>query len=1266
MVRVAAASFRSFLFIAMRLRIFILLFALLSLARAQPTTNGWALVWDDEFDGTTLDTTKWGYWLTGTRRDAVNTPSAVAVGGGNMTLSTYTSGGVHYTGMISTDAKYLPAYGYVEARIDYGDTAGMWSAFWMQSPTMGATIGDGEGSGTEIDICEHRSVDGSSADISNKIVGNIHWDGYGVNHKSVGYDSGSLGLASGFHIYGMEWTPTTQRFYIDGVLKWTVTDATSSPVSRRTEFLILSSEVDDTTTTWAGAKPAAGYGSLLTTTTRMVVDYVRVYQRAETVGNGDLEALVAPWYQLNQASLATTSGRSATQGVRVNPNTTAGSSLEQNIYGLLPATNYVFTGWANAAATPSTPIRLGVKNHGGTQTYQSIGGSAYAQATVPFTTGATNTTATVFAWQPTQYGDAYVDDFLVRRAATVNNGSLETGLPGAWGSLYGGAAVSRDGTNYSGDYALRIPVSTSSAGVEQDIVGLAPSTTYRVSAWTTNGSVALTLGVKNHGGTQVSTNVAASAWTRGTVDFTTGAASTTATVFAYRPTSTAIAYADAFFLYQPLTGVWGSQDVQAAGLAGVAGTLGNRFVIQAAGADIWGTSDNFHFVRQTMVGDGQITARILGLDNTHAAAKTGVMMRESNVETVRSVTVDWTPGQTVELIRRTAASGSSTADVVFGVTSAPWVRLARRGNVFTGYYSADGVVWKHIGPPITIAMASSILVGLPVCSHDTAIFTEAVLDNVSITTPPPDVTITSPSDGVSLPGTGTGVRVTAALVDIGTQGTPAVAWTRVSGPGSVAFANAALADTTATFSAIGTYVLQCAATTAAGTGAAQITVNVFTSPDTALVLWLKLNESSGTTASDSSSNGFTGTATGGVSWLPAGGKLLGAAQFNGTDSYLTVPDNALLDNTAAFTLSYWFKANTINGAGLVSKRNTLSDNNAYTTFLQTDTRLNVDIDGYGDRFTSNTAFSAGAWYHVAVVFDGALAAASRARLYVNGALDIVENETSASVPNYNSTLKVGIANVGTTAFLDGLVDDVRFYRRALTAAEVAGVASKSFAATVSCGTVPSVTDAIAASLTGSASNDISGTLTTGWSKVSGPGAATFGNAALLATTVTFNAPGTYVLRLSATNSVAQDFAEMTVAVAGNPAIFADWQGLTWPGVSDVNIIGPLADADNDGVNNLTEYALGMNAASATTTGLPTSLWRTVSSTDYLSIQIRRPIALTGITYSAEVSGTLASWSAAVQDGAATANGDGTETLYFRDTVPRGTAARFIRLKITQP
>ena len=884
---------------------------------APPSGAGWNLAWNDEFEGTTMDTTKWRHWLLGARRDAVNSPSAVSVADGDLTISTYTSGGIHYTGMISTQDTYPYTYGYIEARINYDSNPGMWSAFWMQSPTMGNPIGSPNVAGTEIDICEHRKVDGSGVNRDGNIGGVIHWDGYGADHKSHGYDSGNLGLGTGYHIYGMEWTPSQQKFYIDGVLRWTINNATNTPVSQRSEFIILSSEVEDGG--WSSAVPAGGYGTLATTTTKMVVDYVRVYRRAETVVNGDFEGKIGPFSSTGQTSWSSTGGRTSPAAAKIAP-TSGGSSVEQTVRGLWPDTQYFLNAWGNAGTT-SPGLFIAAKNYGGSQTGQTLTSASYAQAAVPFTTGATNRTAAVFAYSSNLGSTGYVDDFLLRRAATVNNGQLENGESDAWNSTYGGATVSADSA-YDGEYAWKIPASGSSAGVEQEVVGLTPSTAYRLSGWTTNGNAGLTFGVKNHGATQVTSTVSSNSWTRATVNFTTGAANTTASIFAYRPSSAQTAYTDSFFLYQPLATPWTSADISTTGLSGIAGRLGGKFVLQGGGSNLGGTADQMHFLSQPITGDATITARILGVDTTAYYAKTGLMIRESTAVGARSASVTWGPvNQLAEFNYRATTSGSAaSASTSRDIINPPWLRLTRRGNVFNAFYSPDGIAWTRVGSPQTIAMNSSVLIGIPACSGDTTRLAEAALDNVTITAAVPDVMITSPAEGVTLSNNGQNLRLTATVTD---SGTPTIAWSKVSGPGIVTFANASLADTSATFSAAGTYVLRCSATTAAGTGSDDHTVNVapVAAADSTLALRLKLDESSGTTASDSSGKANHATATGALDWLPSGGAITGAAVFNGTDSYLTVPDNSLLDNTTAFTLSYWFNANSLgNNTGLVAKR----------------------------------------------------------------------------------------------------------------------------------------------------------------------------------------------------------------------------------------------------------------------------------------------------------------------------------------------------------
>src|SRR5258705_5604560 len=107
---------------------FVLLSSSLRPCIAAPPT-GYYLVWADEFNSFSLDATKWDYWLLGNRRDAVNTTSAVSVNGSNLVITTYTSAGTHYTGMIATDGTFRSRYGYWESSIKWGDTNGMWSAF---------------------------------------------------------------------------------------------------------------------------------------------------------------------------------------------------------------------------------------------------------------------------------------------------------------------------------------------------------------------------------------------------------------------------------------------------------------------------------------------------------------------------------------------------------------------------------------------------------------------------------------------------------------------------------------------------------------------------------------------------------------------------------------------------------------------------------------------------------------------------------------------------------------------------------------------------------------------------------------------------------------------------------------------------------------------------------------------------------------------------------------------------------------------------------
>src|SRR5690349_3241423 len=77
----------------------------------------------------------------------------------------------------------------------------------------------------------------------------------------------------------------------------------------------------------------------------------------------------------------------------------------------------------------------------------------------------------------------------------------------------------------------------------------------------------------------------------------------------------------------PTTG-WSSVDIGTS-LPGATGGGTDGFTVTAAGADIWGQSDNFRFVYRTLTGDGVIIARVDAFNAPDAWSKAGLMIRES-------------------------------------------------------------------------------------------------------------------------------------------------------------------------------------------------------------------------------------------------------------------------------------------------------------------------------------------------------------------------------------------------------------------------------------------------------------------------------------------------------------------------------------------------------------------------------------------------------------------------------------------------------------
>lgn len=183
---------------------------------------------------------------------------------------------------------------------------------------------------------------------------------------------------------------------------------------------------------------------------------------------------------------------------------------------------------------------------------------------------------------------------------------------------------------------------------------------------------------------------------------------------------------------KPVYNIWNHSDIGDTGLTGNAGFDENTFTMYGAGSDIWGNADGFQFVYRKVSGDVTIIAKVETLQNTHASAKAGVMIRQSlDANSINAMSA-LIPGGNLEFGYRTSTGGSSTNTALAGGTAPQWVKLVRSGNTFNAYRSEDGITWSIHSASPTINMTGDIYVGVVAVSHNTSALTKATFGNISI------------------------------------------------------------------------------------------------------------------------------------------------------------------------------------------------------------------------------------------------------------------------------------------------------------------------------------------------------------------------------------------------------------------------------------------------------------------------------------------------------------------------------------------------------
>ncbi|NJK91127.1 MAG: hypothetical protein HC904_04405 [Blastochloris sp.] len=164
--------------------------------------------------------------------------------------------------------------------------------------------------------------------------------------------------------------------------------------------------------------------------------------------------------------------------------------------------------------------------------------------------------------------------------------------------------------------------------------------------------------------------------------------------------------------------VWNSVDIGPVTPAGGSSyeESTDRFTLQGSGSDIWGTGDAFHFVHQSLEGDGALTVLVESLQNTHAWAKAGLMFRDGSEVGAVNAALFVTPGNGITFQRRRISGASTVSTSISGLQAPRWLKLERRGSVVAAFYSTDGEDWTLIGTD-TLLFPQSVLGGLAVTSH---------------------------------------------------------------------------------------------------------------------------------------------------------------------------------------------------------------------------------------------------------------------------------------------------------------------------------------------------------------------------------------------------------------------------------------------------------------------------------------------------------------------------------------------------------------------
>jgi len=184
---------------------------------------------------------------------------------------------------------------------------------------------------------------------------------------------------------------------------------------------------------------------------------------------------------------------------------------------------------------------------------------------------------------------------------------------------------------------------------------------------------------------------------------------------------------------------------------------------------------------------------------------------------------------------------------------------------------------------------------------------------------------------------------------------------------------------------------------------------------------------------------YDGSILGGTTWRLH--YVLGPClDFDGTDSYVNFGN--VLGFTGAFSIAAWIKVHTtisgVEGRAIIAKDSVQTGGRQYSLQQHPYEYFRFGVSPDGSAWVSRdsqTAVTAGAWHFIVGVYEPS----NRLDIFIDGVLDngtLNNGPIPASIQSTTTPLHFGVFYASSSTFFNGLIGEVRFYDRALSADEV--------------------------------------------------------------------------------------------------------------------------------------------------------------------------------------------------------------------------------------